>query len=79
MGEKENPWIRLGQGGSISGWLKKAQKLIETTAMAILIRIFALVMNFQILSIGIRQDDDMWQRLLIRPATQSNYSPDERF
>ena len=21
MGEKEKPWIRFGQGGSISGWL----------------------------------------------------------
>jgi hypothetical protein len=50
MGEKENPWMRLGQGGSISGWLKKAQKLMETTAMAMLMRIFALVMNFLILS-----------------------------
>jgi hypothetical protein len=50
MGEKENPWMRDGQGGSISGWFKKPQKLMETTAMAILMRIFALVMNFLILS-----------------------------
>jgi hypothetical protein len=38
--------MRFGQGGSISGWLKKAQKLMETTAIAMLMRIFALVMNF---------------------------------
>jgi hypothetical protein len=45
MGEKENPWIRLGQGGSVSGRFNRPQKLMETTAMAILMRIFALVMN----------------------------------
>jgi hypothetical protein len=40
--------MRFGQGGSISGWLKKAQKLMETTAIAMLMRIFTLVMKFLI-------------------------------
>jgi hypothetical protein len=45
MGEKEKPMIRLGQEGSTSGRFNRAQKLKETTAMAMEIRIFALVIN----------------------------------
>jgi len=48
MGEKENPCIRLGHGGSISGLFKRAQKLMDTTAIAMLMSIFALVMTAQI-------------------------------
>jgi len=42
MGEKENPWMRSGQRGAVSGWFKKAQKLRQITAMAMLISILAL-------------------------------------
>ncbi len=38
--------MRLGHGGSISGLFNRAQKLMETTAMAMPIRILALVMIF---------------------------------
>ena len=29
MGEKEKPWIRVGQGGSTSGRFSSAQKLMR--------------------------------------------------
>jgi hypothetical protein len=35
MGEKEKPWIRLGQAGSCSGRLAKDQRLTAIMATAI--------------------------------------------
>jgi hypothetical protein len=44
-GEKENPWIRSGQGGSISGRLSSAQQHRETKATVTQINVLILVMG----------------------------------
>jgi hypothetical protein len=45
MGEKENPWMRLGQGGSFSGLFRIAQQLIKIAATAIQIRILDFLID----------------------------------
>jgi hypothetical protein len=45
IGEKEKPWIRSGQAGSISGRFNRAQQLVDTIATAMQIKTFILVIE----------------------------------
>ena len=49
--------MRFGQGGSDSCRLSNAQKLIETTAMAMQMRIFALVIVLYLLNPAKKKQD----------------------
>jgi hypothetical protein len=49
MGEKENPWIRLGHEGSTSGRFNRYQKLKKMTATAVQIKILNIFIKREII------------------------------
>jgi hypothetical protein len=49
MGEKENPWIRLGHEGSISGRFNRYQKLKKMTATAMQIKTLNIFIKREII------------------------------